>query len=146
MVHAHFYTGGMAARLADEPSYDPRKAERDELREHLSYCACGHKAEHHREDKDGNLLECSGIQHVPVDDCEETGNHERCQIDCDCKQFHYPAQIRETDVIQLGDDAIAAEPTVIDKLRAITEERGATKDEVIAAQTRIIALMQKEAA
>jgi hypothetical protein len=29
------------------------------LRQRLSYCACGGKAEDHREDKDGNLLECS---------------------------------------------------------------------------------------
>jgi hypothetical protein len=33
--------------------------ERKALRESLSYCACGGKAENHREDKDGNLLECS---------------------------------------------------------------------------------------
>jgi hypothetical protein len=59
MVHAHFYAGGRATTLAHDPSYDPHKAERDETRERLSYCACGGKAEDHREDKDGNLLECS---------------------------------------------------------------------------------------
>jgi hypothetical protein len=60
MVHAHFYTGGKATTLdGSTPSYDPHKAERDETRERLSYCACGGKAEDHREDNDGNLLECS---------------------------------------------------------------------------------------
>lgn len=33
--------------------------DREALRESLAYCACGGKAEDHREDRDGNLLECS---------------------------------------------------------------------------------------
>ena len=33
--------------------------ERETLKEQLTYCACGGEAEDHREDRDGNLLECS---------------------------------------------------------------------------------------
>jgi hypothetical protein len=126
MVHARFYAGGKATTLdGSTPSYDPRKAEREAQRERLSYCVCEHRATSHRIDSDDNVLECS---------------------ECDCQQFRYPAQMRNADVIQLTEASVSAEPSVIDKLRAITEERGATKDEVIAAQQRIIALMQKEAA
>jgi hypothetical protein len=44
----------MLARHPDKPSFDVTAE-----RERLSYCACGGKAEDHREDRDGNLLECS---------------------------------------------------------------------------------------
>jgi hypothetical protein len=48
----------------------PRQLEeRAALRERLSRCACGGKATDHREDRDGNLLECK-----------------HCQ---GCRQFHY---------------------------------------------------------
>jgi hypothetical protein len=71
-VHDHFGSGlyQVGARLdPDIVAYDPHKAEREAQRDRLSYCACGGKAEDHREDKDGNLLECSH---------------------CDgCQQFHY---------------------------------------------------------
>ena len=78
MVHAHFYAGGKATTLdGSTPSYDPRKAEREAERERLSYCVCGGSAEDHREDKDGNLLECSH---------------------CDsCDHFHYSTESKQTD-------------------------------------------------
>jgi hypothetical protein len=47
------------------------------LRERLTFCACGGKADDHREDKDGNLLECSH---------------------CDgCDHFHYQTDTEDTD-------------------------------------------------
>jgi hypothetical protein len=79
------------------------------------------------------------------------GNHTRNIRGCghhgrSDQQFCYPAQMRNADVIQLTEASLSAEPTIIDKLRAITEDRGATKDEVIAVQQKIIALMREEAA
>jgi hypothetical protein len=35
------------------------REDREALQESLTYCACGGKAEDHRDDRDGNLLECS---------------------------------------------------------------------------------------
>jgi hypothetical protein len=53
--------------LAELP---PQLAERAALRSRLSYCACGGRAIDHRQDRDGNLFECSH---------------------CDnCRQFKYP--------------------------------------------------------
>jgi hypothetical protein len=51
------------------------RKERQTAKERLSYCACGGKAEDHREDRDGNLLECSH---------------------CDnCDHFHYQTENQE---------------------------------------------------
>lgn len=49
-------------------SIDPRKTEREAIKARLEYCACQHKADRHKLDKDDNLLACA---------------------DCDCHQFHY---------------------------------------------------------
>jgi hypothetical protein len=52
------------------------REQREALKESLTYCACGGKAEDHREDRDGNLLECSH---------------------CDgCGQFHYQTDTEQT--------------------------------------------------
>jgi hypothetical protein len=48
-----------AERKQMDKAYKAEMARRQKERERLSYCACGGKAEDHREDKDGNLLECS---------------------------------------------------------------------------------------
>ena len=52
------------------------REDREALRASLAYCACGGKAEDHREDKDGNLLECS-----------------HCDL---CGQFHYQTDSEQT--------------------------------------------------
>ena len=69
---ASFDAWRQAPREAFEPS---TRQDREALREHLTYCACGGKAEHHREDRDGNLLECS-----------------HCH---DCDHFHYQTDTAE---------------------------------------------------
>ncbi len=53
---------GLKATLEVTDSYDPHKAARDAFREQQSHCLCGCLATDHREDKDGNLLECSHCQ------------------------------------------------------------------------------------
>jgi hypothetical protein len=95
------------------------------LKDNLESCACTHKAKRHVEDSDGNLLHCR---------------------DCDCDHFWYavPQVHNSKALVILSTDEISSEPTVLDKLQAVTRENGATPDEVITAQQKIIALMRKE--
>lgn len=106
-----------------------RKA-RKQLIENLSYCSCGHKAEKHLDDKQGNLLNCFFVN-------------------CKCTRFHYAAlQVRSNDLITAGDSGVLTETRDrLGKLRSMTMSNGASKEEYETALGRIAAiLMKREAA
>lgn len=94
-------------------------------------------------------LAVPGARRVAVDifTCRFTDPHWprlHCR-DCDCDHFWYSVpQTRNSDLVVLQPMEVCAEATVIDKLRAVSRENGATPDEVITAQSKIIALMSKD--